>query len=55
MSKSESEQDSRSIVSRRGALQRGAQVAGASVLASVGGVQWAFAADKPAMGTWPAG
>ena len=55
MSKSEFEQQSAFALSRRGALKRGAQAAGASVLASVGGVQWAFAADKPAMGTWPAG
>jgi hypothetical protein len=55
MSKPEFEQEGVFALSRRGALQRGAQVAGATVLASVGGVQWAFAADKPAMGTWPAG
>ncbi len=51
MSKPEFEQEGVFALSRRGALQRGAQVAGATVLASVGGVQWAFAADKPAMGT----
>ncbi len=55
MSKPEAEQGSQSIVSRRDALQLGAQAAGATVLATVGGVQWAFAADKLAMGTWPAG
>ena len=55
MSKFEAEHEGAFALSRRGALKRGAQAAGAGVLASVGGVQWAFAADKPAMGTWPAG
>ncbi len=51
MSKSESGINSGPYISRRGALQAGAGLA----LTGVGGVRWAFAADKPAMGTWPAG
>ncbi|MGB7478887.1 MAG: substrate-binding protein [Burkholderiaceae bacterium] len=39
-------------VSRRDVLQMGA---GAALLAGVGNVRWAYAADKPAIGTWPAG
>ena len=39
-------------VSRRNVLQMGA---GAALLAGVGNVRWAYAADKPAIGTWPAG
>ncbi|MGB6055929.1 MAG: substrate-binding protein [Burkholderiaceae bacterium] len=39
-------------ISRRDVLQMGA---GAALLAGVGNVRWAYAADKPAIGTWPAG
>jgi branched-chain amino acid transport system substrate-binding protein len=42
-------------VSRRDVLHVGAGVAGAALLASFGNVRWAYAADKPAIGTWPAG
>ena len=42
-------------ISRRDALQRGSGAVGATLLASFGGIQWAYAADQPAMGTWPAG
>jgi branched-chain amino acid transport system substrate-binding protein len=41
--------------SRRDVLHVGAGVAGAALLASFGNVRWAYAADKPAIGTWPAG
>ncbi len=51
MSKTEFTSGSSPYVSRRTALQAGAGVA----LTGVAGVRWAFAADKPAMGTWPAG
>jgi ABC-type branched-subunit amino acid transport system substrate-binding protein len=40
-----------SAISRRGALQMGV----GTLLTSFGGVQWAYAQDKPALGTWPAG
>lgn len=42
-------------VSRRDVLHLGAGVAGAALLAGFGNVRWAYAADKPAIGTWPAG
>ncbi|AVP58646.1 branched-chain amino acid ABC transporter substrate-binding protein [Pulveribacter suum] len=51
MSKTQSTNGSAPYISRRGALQAGAGLA----LSGVAGVRWAFAADKPAMGTWPAG
>ncbi|SDM63870.1 amino acid/amide ABC transporter substrate-binding protein, HAAT family [Oryzisolibacter propanilivorax] len=51
MSKTRFENGSAPYVSRRTALQAGAGLA----LTGVAGVRWAFAADKPAMGTWPAG
>ncbi len=38
-------------ISRRNALHLSA----GTLLATFGGVQWAYAADKPAMGTWPEG
>jgi ABC-type branched-subunit amino acid transport system substrate-binding protein len=43
------------VISRRDALHLGAGVAGGTLLTAFGGVQWAFAADKPPLGTWPAG
>ena len=51
MSKTRFENGSAPYVSRRTALQAGAGLA----LTGVAGVRWAFAADKPTMGTWPAG
>ena len=47
--------DDRSTIARRSLLKAGLGGAGASMLASFGGVRWAYAADKPAIGTWPAG
>src|SRR5690606_41157161 len=42
-------------VSRRNLLQLGA-LAGSSVLIpGLGNIGWAYAQDKPALGTWPAG
>ena len=38
-------------ISRRNALQLSA----GTVLTTFGGPQWAYAADQPAMGTWPEG
>ncbi|HCL87219.1 MAG TPA: branched-chain amino acid ABC transporter substrate-binding protein [Comamonadaceae bacterium] len=51
MSKTQFTEGSAPYISRRSALQVGAGLA----LTGVAGVRWAFAADKPAMGTWPAG
>ena len=55
MSKFKLTNEATSAISRRDALHRSAGVAGATLLASFGGIQWAYAEDKPAMGTWPAG
>jgi len=42
--------------SRRRVLRAGAGMAGASLLIpGLGHISWAYAADKPAIGTWPAG
>jgi branched-chain amino acid transport system substrate-binding protein len=44
------------MVSRRGALKLGATATGATLLPRfIGQVGQAFADDKPALGTWPAG
>lgn len=51
MSGSKSSNGVASAISRRGALQMGV----GTLLTSFGGVQWAYAQDKPALGTWPAG
>jgi len=51
MSGSKSSKGVASAISRRGALQMGV----GTLLTSFGGVQWAYAQDKPALGTWPAG
>lgn len=51
MSKNAFTNGSAPYISRRHTLQAGAAMA----LTGVAGVRWAFAADKPAMGTWPAG
>ena len=55
MSDSKSHNEAKAIISRRNALHLGANVAGATLLTTFGGVRWAFAADQPAMGTWPEG
>ncbi len=47
--------DDRGAMDRRSLLKAGLGGAGATMLASFGGVRWAYAADQPAMGTWPAG
>ncbi len=51
---SESSKKSEVAVSRRDALKMGAGLAGVSAVSSLF-PSWSFAADKPAMGTWPAG
>ena len=43
------------IVSRRRALKLGASATGATLTGFFGRVGWAYADDKPAIGTWPAG
>jgi ABC-type branched-subunit amino acid transport system substrate-binding protein len=43
------------IVSRRRALKLGASATGATLTGFFGRVGWAYADDKPALGTWPAG
>ncbi|MCO5105820.1 MAG: substrate-binding protein [Burkholderiaceae bacterium] len=42
-------------LSRRGLLRVGAGVAGATLIPGLGNIGWAVAADKPPIGTWPAG
>jgi branched-chain amino acid transport system substrate-binding protein len=42
-------------ISRRNVLNLGATSAGATLLSTFAGVQWAYAADQPPIGTWPAG
>ena len=42
-------------VSRRRVLQLGAGVTGATLIPGLGNIGWAYAQDKPAIGTWPAG
>jgi len=42
-------------LSRRRVLGVGAGVAGVSLIPGFGGIGWAYAADQPAIGTWPAG
>ena len=51
----EDRNDGPDAMGRRSLLKAGLGGAGATMLATFGGVQWAYAADKPAMGTWPAG
>jgi ABC-type branched-subunit amino acid transport system substrate-binding protein len=51
----EDRNDGRDAMDRRSLLKAGLGGAGATLIASVGGVRWAYAADKPAIGTWPAG
>jgi len=56
MSDSKSNKDSATaFISRRNVLNLGATTAGATLLNSFAGVQWAYAADQAPMGTWPAG
>ena len=56
MSDSKSNKDSATaFISRRNVLNLGATTAGATLLSSFAGVQWAYAADQAPMGTWPAG
>jgi len=46
----------RGALSRRGALKLGAGATGATLIPGLlGQVGWAYADDKPAIGTWPAG
>ena len=52
MSNSKFKNGTAPVMSRRNVLQVGA---GAALLAGAGNVRWAMAADKPAIGTWPAG
>ncbi len=51
----EDRNDGRDAMDRRSLLKAGLGGAVATLIASVGGVRWAYAADKPAIGTWPAG
>ncbi|MDD5324704.1 MAG: substrate-binding protein [Polaromonas sp.] len=51
MSNFKSQKEMTPVISRRDALQLSA----GTLLTAFGGVQWAYAADKPAMGTWPEG
>lgn len=55
MSNFKSKNGTTPAVSRRDVLHMGAGAAGAAALTGLGSVRWAYAADKPAMGTWPAG
>ncbi len=42
-------------LTRRGLLRVGAGVAGATLIPGLGNIGWVYAADKPPIGTWPAG
>lgn len=55
MSDSKSKNDAIPGISRRNVLNLGATTAGATLLSTFAGVQWAYAADQPPIGTWPAG
>ncbi len=55
MSDSKSQNGTKAIISRRNALQISASTAGATLLTTFGGVRWAYAAERPALGTWPEG
>ncbi len=46
---------SASRLSRRAVLRAGVGVAGATLVPGIGTLGWAYAADKPPIGTWPAG
>ena len=50
----EDRNDGRGALDRRALLKAGLGGAG-TLIASFGGVRWAYAADKPPLGTWPAG
>jgi len=43
------------VSSRRRVLRAGAGVAGATLIPGLGHIGWVYAADKPPIGTWPAG
>jgi len=43
------------VIARRRVLGVGAGVAGATLVPGFGHIGWAYAEDKPAIGTWPAG
>ena len=47
--------DHRRGLSRRQLFKAGGGLAGGVVMGTFGGLQWAYAADEPAIGTWPAG
>ncbi|MGH8819772.1 MAG: hypothetical protein ACREWJ_00565, partial [Rhodoferax sp.] len=51
----EDRNDGRDAMGRRSLLKAGLGGAGATMLATFGSIQWAYAEDRPAMGTWPAG
>lgn len=55
MSKFKLSKETMSSISRRNVLHTGAGIAGTALFGSFGGVRWAYADDKPAIGTWPAG
>ena len=55
MSESGSASTAGPALSRRGLLRVGAGVAGATLIPGLGNIGWAYAADKPPIGTWPAG
>ena len=55
MAQSKSLTKTASALSRRRVLGAGAGVAGATLIPGIGPIGWAYAQDKPAMGTWPAG
>jgi ABC-type branched-subunit amino acid transport system substrate-binding protein len=55
MSESGSASTTGPALSRRGLLRVGAGVAGATLIPGLGNIGWAVAADKPPIGTWPAG
>jgi branched-chain amino acid transport system substrate-binding protein len=54
MATSDFDKDGRGF-SRRRILQLGAGVAGSAFVPGFGTINWAYADDKPEMGTWPAG
>lgn len=55
MSESGSASTAGPVLSRRGLLRVGAGVAGATLIPGLGNIGWVYAADKPPIGTWPAG
>lgn len=55
MSKFKLPKETTPSITRRDVLNRGAGIAGTALFGSFAGVRWAYADDKPAIGTWPAG